>query len=371
MKGPFFDALRDEVQELGGFLNGHLHLCRAGSHQETRRALDDATDSHLSLAAKHGLIPLIHGSESFQSDRYGERVRYFLSLMIEAGTRRADTLVDVASGTLGSSTFEQLSEIKEALASEIELQLGSYCPLGFRDDRPEQWELVAKMAERADFIGALPERDDRRMYPEHVGFRESVRRVLELSARTAKPLHMHVDQKNDPAEDACEIVLQEMEAMGGSHSERPRVWFIHAISPSAYDEGRFQTLVARMKAASVGVICCPSAALSMRQLRDVNAPTHNSIARALDFLAAGIPVRLASDNINDITSPAGTADLMDELFVFCNALRFYDVPILARVAAGQALTSRQRALIREHLELDARERQDAIAFTRSEPTPDA
>lgn len=367
MKSPYFDELHRQVQQLGGFYNAHLHLCRAGSQLETEKALREATSSHLSLAAKHGLIPLIHGSDSFKGNRFVERMRYFLGLMVESGTTRADTLVDVASGTLGASTFDRFLELREEFAPDLGIQLGSYCPLGFRDDVPDQWKLVEETAHRADFIGGLPERDDRRMYPEHVGFRESVRRVLDLSSRTGKPVHMHVDQKNDPAEDACEVVLEEMEAMCEPWPDEPQVWLIHVISPSAYAETRFNELVARMKAAKVGVICCPSAALSMRQLREVAAPTHNSIARVLEFLAEDVPVRIASDNINDITSPAGTADLMDEMFVLCNAIRFYDIPILARLGAGLPLTSEQRDQIRRHLELDGKERQAAIQFTRSRP----
>jgi cytosine deaminase len=366
VNSPYFKELYKEVIQLGGFHNSHLHLCRAGTLVDTKRALEKASDSHLSIAAKHGLIPLIHGSDSFKGNQFQERMDHFLGLMIETGTTRADTLVDVAVSTLGRSTFDKWLEIKSKYAAKIDIQLGAYSPLGFRDDAPESWSLVEETAQHADFIGALPERDDQRMYPDHIGFRESVRRVLDLSNRNGnKPIHMHVDQKNDPAEDALEIVLEEMESLGMAKSDEPQVWFVHAISPSAYEETRFKEMVARMKSAQVGVICCPSAAISMRQLREVNAPTHNSIARVLEFLAEGIPVRIASDNINDITSPAGTADLMDEMFVLCNAIRFYDIPILARLGSGRALTTQQQGQIRNHLELDEKERLAAIKFTRS------
>lgn len=365
MKGLFFEELHAEVMRLGGFHNAHLHLCRAGTLIETKKVLEESAESHLSIATKHGLIPLIHASGAFFGNRFHERVESVLQIMIESGTTRADTLVDVASTTLRTSTFEQLRELKARYAGEIDIHLGAYGPLGFRDDDPGRWQLVDETAALSDFIGALPERDDKRMYREHIGFRESVRRILDLSNRTAKPVHMHVDQRNDPAEDACEVVLDEMESMCTPSLEDPQVWFIHAISPSAYDETRFQELVTRMKEAKVGVICCPSAAISMRQIREVETPTHNSIARVLEFLVEGIPVRVASDNINDITSPAGTADLMDEMFVLCNAIRFYDIPILARLAAGKALTDEQRYRVKQHLDMDAKERMRAISFTRS------
>lgn len=102
----------------------------------------------------------------------------------------------------------------------------------------------------------------------------------------------------------------------------------------------------------------------MRQLRFLNTPTHNSMARALEFLAAGIQLRVGSDNINDITSPAGTADLIDEMFVFCNAVRFYDLSILAKIAAGKPLDLAEREKIKLHLDADRIEIERSISFTR-------
>lgn len=126
------------------------------------------------------------------------------------------------------------------------------------------------------------------------------------------------------------------------------------ISPSRYDEPRFQALLAGLKASNIGVIVCPSAAISMRQYRVLLSPTSNSIARVLELLAAGIPVRIGCDNICDITSPMGTADLTDELFVLANAVRFYDLDILAKLGAGRPLSVAECARIQEHLAVDSR-----------------
>ena len=367
MKSPFFDPLSSEVSALGGFYNAHLHLCRAGTYADTQEALSLAEDSHLSLSAKHGLIPLIHNTQGFKGDNFKERMLQITGQMIQSGTTRADTLVDISAATFGTYTFEKFLEIKEALSSQLQLNLGAYCPLGFSDSSPENWNLFRETAKRADFIASLPERDDQRAYPNHIGFKENVKRVLEVALEENKPIHIHVDQKNDPAENDTERVLDVLEQDNFSHfssTDTPQVWLIHVISPSAYEEPRFNDLLARIKAANAGVICCPSAAISMRQLRQAKAPTHNSIARVLEFLAAGIPVRIASDNINDITSPAGTTDLMHELFVLCNLLRFYHIPILAKIAAGVALSPSDRQLIQNHLAIDKEESAHAIAFSR-------
>jgi hypothetical protein len=88
------------------------------------------------------------------------------------------------------------------------------------------------------------------------------------------------------------------------------------------------------------------------------------MARVLELLAAGVQVRIGSDNINDITSPAGTADLMDEVFMLSNVVRFYDMAILAKIAAGVPLDIRDRQTIRAHLDTDLMEIGKSIEQTR-------
>ena len=87
----------------------------------------------------------------------------------------------------------------------------------------------------------------------------------------------------------------------------------------------------------------------MRQFRPQETPTYNSIPRVLELLAAGVSVRLGSDNIADICSPTTTADLTDELFILSAALRFYHIDILATLACGMEITEAQRKLIKDHL----------------------
>ena len=368
MRTPFFEELRERVGRLGGLWNAHLHLCRSGTLDATEELLRlqmEGSHSHLSISTKHGIIPLIHESDEYSARRLEERVRYFLDEMARVGTTTALTLVDVTTDRVGLSAFDVLLKLKDDYKGSLDLKTGAYSPLGFKDTEKDRWALVERAAVSADFLGGLPERDDHKLYPDHIGFEESCRRVLSLSHSLGKPLHIHVDQKNDPAEKATERVLNVLEQLNfATPAGEPMTWLIHVISPSAYDDKEFDALVQDLASKNIGVICCPSAAISMRQLRFLNTPTHTSMARALEFLAAGIQVRVGSDNINDITSPAGTADLIDEMFVFCNALRFYDLNILAKIAAGKPLDLAERQKIKTHLDADRIEIEKSIKFTR-------
>ena len=357
---PFFDALQGRIRELGGLLNAHLHLDRAGTLELSPGA--ERAASYLSLSAKHGLIPAIHNSHFYDPDNLRERTAGYLDHMQAVGTTRADTVVDVTLDRIGTSAFDIFRSLAAERADTFKLCVGAYSPLGFTDAEPERWALLESAATDADFIGSLPERDDRVIYPDHIGYREHCRRILELARRLDKPLHIHVDQRNDPRENGTEQVLDIIREVGivPEPDAEPWVWLVHVISPSTYDESRFQHLADRLRDLNVGVICCPSAALSMRQLRPILTPTGNCIARILELLAAGIHVRLGSDNLCDVTSPAGTPDLLAEVFVLCNAVRFYDVDVLAHLAAGHRIDEASRRRVRDHLGLDAREVGQAI-----------
>jgi cytosine/adenosine deaminase-related metal-dependent hydrolase len=362
---PFYDKLRYEIRALGGMHNAHLHLDRAGTldnHYIEHSGHRILESSYISLQKKHSLINALHSGPAYEEDDMRRRVNAYLDIMVACDTVRADTLVDVSADDVGTTALDILRDIKQQRAGEIDLQIGAYSPLGFRDDQPERWETLLEGASRADFLGCLPESDDTDDYPGHIGFEEHCRRNLELARDKGCMLHVHTDQRNEPGEHGTERLLDAIEKYGGLESDgaEPMIWAVHMISPSTYEEPRFQRLVQRMAELDVGVICCPSAAIGMRQLRPLVTPTYNSIPRVLELLVAGVPVRLASDNIADICSPSTTPDLVDEVYMLSAAIRYYDVDILARLASGKPLDDGQRETLREHLAKNAVEIEKVI-----------
>ncbi len=359
-ESPYFTALRRKIEDLGGLFNAHLHLDRSGTLEGLQDFLqvgDPTEASSLSLSAKHSLIPDIHASHFYDPENLNRRANQFLDMMVGVGTTYVDTFVDVTADNVGLTALQEFIKIKKNRQHELTFSVGAYSPLGFKDSEPERWDILVEGAAQADFIGALPERDDQADYPDHIGFERHCRQVLELGQELQKAIHIHVDQRNDPSERATERLVEVVKECGlpSSASDEPMLWVIHVISPSTYDNARFQSLLSSLIHYNIGVICCPSAALSMRQLRPHRTPTYNSIARILEMLAIGIHVRIGSDNMFDITSPAGTPDLVHELFVLSNALRFYDVDVLAKLGAGRRLNEQEREKVMTHLKHDARE----------------
>ena len=351
---PFYQSLGAAIEKFGGIFNAHLHLDRAGTLDDKYFAgigYHVLENSYVSLHRKHSMIADIHLGPAYKSKDLHQRVNGYLDMMVAVGTVRADTLVDVTADGVGLSALKTLLKIKRARAKEIDMRLGAYSPLGFTDAEPERWEVLLEGAQQADFIGSLPEADDTKEYPGNIGFIEHCRRVLELAKRLNKMVHVHVDQRNEPSETGTEQLIDAVRRFGAptSPSGEPMVWAIHTISPSTYEEARFNRLLEGLLESNIGVISCPSAALGMRQYRPLLTPTYNSIPRILEMIAAGVHVRLGSDNIADICSPSTTANLIDEIFILSAALRFYHPVILARLAAGLRLSDDERSFVTEHL----------------------
>ncbi len=357
---PFFDHLYSEIAKYGGMFNAHLHLDRAGTleqrYQETLES--DVFDvSYISLQEKHKRIFDVHAGPAYDKEDLTRRVNFYIDVMIDVGTRRADTMVDVTNDRVGLDALDALIEIKKQRAHDIDLQVAAYSPLGNPAENPETWALLEEGSEKADFIGLLPEADDLEDYPANIGFCEHLERGLGLAKLLNKPVHVHTDQRVVPSEDGTEQLIKAVEEFGAptATNGEPSIWAVHAISPTTYDEDRFQEMAVGLQKNNIGIICCPSAALGMRQFRQNQTPTDNSMPRVLELLAAGVQVRLASDNIADICSPSTTADLVDEVIILSSSLRFYNPTILAKLAAGVSLSDQDVDLVKDHLSHNQKE----------------
>lgn len=365
VRSGYFARLRREVERCGGFFNAHLHLDRAGTLDD--RYLAEANvqvlnSSYISLQQKHHLINAIHAGPAYRADDLEGRVDETIDVMVAAGTTRAHSMVDVTDDAVGVSALRTLREIRERRRSQLDLRLAAYSPLGFKDSEPGRWAIYEEGAKLADFLGSLPEADDKRDYPGNIGFEEHCVRVLDLARRHDKMVHVHTDQRNEASERGTERLIEMVRKHGGPRSAdgTPMIWAVHVISPAAYGEQRHRRLLDDLLELNIGVISCPSAAIGMRQLRPLNSPTRNSIPRILELLAAGVHVRLGSDNVADICSPSTSADLADEVFILSAAIRFYDIGILAKLAAGAKLTTDEREIVVEHLRRNDLEIEKAI-----------
>jgi cytosine/adenosine deaminase-related metal-dependent hydrolase len=346
-KTGYEEEVRRHAQGFGGFFNAHAHGDRAFTYEDvyyTHIATSVSDIERLSLPEKQALVWALHTGSAFQSECLEQRMEGLLRDSIRFGVTRLDTAIDVTYNTQLKS-LEVAERLKQRFSGEIDLRLGAYNVAGFRDSKPERFELFEEAAKRTDFLVALAEKDGK---DGHIGEEQHNHYMLNLGLRFGIPVQFHVGQANHPKDRGAELLFQNMhEVYDKTHrlGEYPRNWLVHDISAACYNTDDFERHCEEIKRFNLGVICCPTAAISMKQDRNTQAPIHNSIARIWDYALRKIPVLLGTDNINDVFVPSSTPDLYDEALVLSHAGRFYNPRILAKIASGTELDDFDRGKI--------------------------
>ncbi len=350
-KTDYEKEVREYAEQFGGFFNSHTHGDRAFTYKDDYYvgvALSVSDIERLSLREKQSLVWALHAGHAFSKECIEERMTRLLEDSIRYGTRRLDTTIDTTYNTK-LEPLEVAEKLKRQYREKIDLRLGAYNVSGFKDSVPERFEIFEEAVKRADFIVALAEKDRK---PGHIGEREHNIYMLNLGIKLNKQVHFHVGQANTPEDRGAETLFEDIDWVYNKlHrlKEFPQNILVHDISASCYSEDDFNRHCDNLLKYNLGIICCPSAALSMKQKKEFEAPIHNSIARIWDFILRGIPVYLGTDNINDVFIPVSSPDLYDEINYLANSLRVYNPRILAKIACGKELDNFDKGRIKRAL----------------------
>ena len=358
-----------DVARYGGDFNSHTHPDRARTN--CQRYLDHihrdpAELSKISLIAKQKMVGELHMGPAYEADDLNRRMGQLFAWLRSNGTTKLNGCIDVSP-----DLKDPFIALKVALKWEkyyatrgFELNFGPHPIFGFKEGT-KRWDVFEEAARYPEvkLISGLPEKDFFREGTDpdgKIGFRQNLWRVLKLGIELNKPIEMHLDQSDDPSEHGTEDLIDALSWLD-PHRKGPAIWVVHEISPSGYDEYRFARLVENHLKYKIGVRVCPSAGISMRRPRPISTPSHNALARVLEFLAAGVPVTLGSDNIEDFFVPACNGSMRDEVVAIANICRFYLSHIWAKVAAGVRLNDSDRDSVKDFL------RQDAEVFRSIDP----
>ena len=258
--------------------------------------------------------------ESYTPDDLVERISRGAQAMVDQGVSYCRTMVD-ADSVCGLMPVKAALEVKKRFADRLELEIGIQPLEGVLE--PPSRRAYEEACGLADFCGGLPSRD--RPTPEkHLDV------ILSIARDQGKSVDVHVDQENDPDEHETEMLaLKTIE-----HGMQGRVFGVHSVSLAAQERHERERIARLLKEAGVGVIVCPSAALSMKQL-DVRAPSHNAIAPVPELLAAGVDLYLGVDNVHDLFLPLVDGDVWTECRILMEACRFYDLDAVAALACAR------------------------------------
>lgn len=295
------------VRQRGGFANHHGHFDKAYLISPENLALGFAD-----MEKKWTLYR--HLKENYTHEDLVERISRAVETVYQQGSKYCRTMVD-ADRVIGLKAIQAAVEVKDRYKDKIRFEIGVQPLEGVIDETSRAQYIDA--CQMADFCGGLPSRD-----------RPQEERHLDIVMQTAKEFNkfveVHVDQENNPFQNETELLcLKTIE-----HGMQGRVYGIHSISVSAKDNSEQDRIVALCKQADIGIVICPSAALSMKQL-PMTGPLHNSIGPFVKLREAGVRAYLGIDNINDLFMPIVDGDMWTEARMLMEACRFYDLEQVA------------------------------------------
>jgi len=303
LRARFFEL----VSQRGGWCNHHAHFDKA--------YLISPANLELGFADMEKKWKLYrHLKENYTHEDLVERISRGLQTVIDQGAQYCRTMVD-ADSIIGLKPIHAAIEVKKRFQGQIRFEIGVQPLEGVLDEASRKQYIDA--CKLADFCGGLPSRD-----------RGEEAKHLDIVMQTAKELNkmveVHVDQENNPLQNETEFLcIKTIE-----HGMQGRVYGIHSISVSAKDESEQDRIVALCKKANVGIVICPSAALSMKML-PMQSPLHNSIGPFVKLKKAGVRTYLGIDNIADLFMPIVDGDMWTEARMLMESCRYYDLEQVA------------------------------------------
>lgn len=289
------------------FVNGHLHLDKVYTLQMAGEdALKEYTGGGMG-GAMTGIERAADFKSSYDQSWIIPNVRKACDLAIKYGNShiRAFADVDIKARLEGVGA---LLKMREEYKDRIELQVVAFPQDGIARE-PGAKELVRRALEMgADVVGGIPwiefTKEDEQ---------DHVDSMCSLAREFDKPISMLLDDVGDMEERTLEMLCKQAIAMGW----QGRVTAQHCRAMELYPENYFRKLVSLLKKAGVGLVSDPH--------------TGPLAARVKDLLAAGVPVALGQDDIQDAYYPFGENNMLQVAFLASHLLQmrtFEDMDLL-------------------------------------------
>jgi cytosine deaminase len=259
--------------------DSHLHLDKSGT---IRPGLPAPTSLHEAIR----MMGEIKRDAKTRQQEVRDRMVTTLSLLRRTGTRLVRALVDVDE-TWGLTGFEAALAAREQVGAAIKVRIVAFAQEGMTDRVAAM--LTEAAARGADAIGG------------HTDIEADPTQHIMTAARIARdaglPLEVHVDEPATADHFKLPIVL---EHAAGVKS----LTLVHCLSLGRLDADEQERWIERIKQANATVVVAPSVLLFGLPLAPIPR-----------LLAAGVPVGLGSDNLQDIFVPFGTGRLLEAVRV--------------------------------------------------------
>lgn len=277
---------------LPGFVDPHVHLdkCLLG---EVMRPNESGT-------LQEAIEITNEFKRNYDPEEIAERATRVIEEAVRNGTTRIRVFVDV--GTIGGlRPFEGLMLTKERVAGLADIEIVAFPQEGIVRD-PGASDLLGDALEAgADVVGGLPwyEFTDADM-------REHIDTCFDLAQRFGRPIHMLVDDTDDPNSRSLEYL-----AVKTIRSEVPGpVSASHCGALAAYDDTYAAKVIDMVRQADVNIVSNAHISLMLAGRGD-HQPVRRGITRVRELLAAGVNVASGQDDVHDPYYPFGKPDQLE------------------------------------------------------------
>jgi cytosine deaminase len=157
--------------------------------------------------------------------------------------------------------------------------------------------------------------------------------LLDLAERSGLPVDLHLDEHLEAGRMLAPMVAEAVIARG----LQGRVTFSHLCALSVLEESAARELIDKLARAEIAVIALPETNLLLQD-RGAGAPLRRGVTPVRALIAAGVKVRLGTDNVRDWFYPYGDGDMLETALLATVAAHLDDPrELVGALCAGRSV----------------------------------
>lgn len=317
------------------FENGRITAIEERSGDAEWVALPPLADLHhhanRAFTPRHGQIRSLKDAvkqagrlfEKFGENEYAQHAARLYRLARSRGTSSLRTHADVDPGT-GLAAVAGSLKAREAFGEDMEIQVVAFASARCDMAGPEGQAMIRDaVAMGAELLGAVP------VLTPQPG--RTIDATLDLALKLGVPVDLHLDEHLDPGNSWSEYLADAcLDRECGRRVTASHVCVVSALAPE-----QRRRVIDKFARAGITVIALPHTNLFI-QGRGTGSPELRGLTCASEFLEAGVPVRLGSDNVQDVFYPYGDADPLTNAILGRLAGHIDDpTDLIAAICAGR------------------------------------
>lgn len=270
-----------------GFVDCHTHLDKSLLLQDLPVQCMTLNDAILRTSKL---------KKQFTQLKVKDRARAVLDMAINNGTVAIRTNIDI-DPDVGLVGVKALLQLREEYRAKIRMQLVAFPQEGINNVSGTFKLLEEALALGVDVIGGIPGRDtDPQKHTEQ---------IFSLAQKYNLPIDMHIDETDET--DQLNIVFLAHETI--RRGMAGRVTAAHCCALDNLEPTILERVIKLIREAEINIVCLPSTNLFL-QGRNYQKGVWRGLTPVKKLLEYDINVAFASDNIQDLFNPFGTANLL-------------------------------------------------------------